>query len=101
LLLAAGLGVQARLVDRGTRRRGERDHQRLVIFVERVAAALVGQVEVAVDRVVDLHRRAEERPHRRMPGREARRHRVSRDIGRPKRPRVGDQLAEQPSPSGQ
>ena len=59
-LLPAGFLVQAGVVDRHTGRRGERDHQRLVLLVERPTALLLGEVEVAVDLIPDPDRHPEE-----------------------------------------
>ena len=69
--LPAGFLIQAGVVDRHARGGRERDHQRLVLLVELSPALLLGEVEVAVDLLPDPDRHAEERPHGRMPRREA------------------------------
>ena len=69
-LPAAGLLEQPRVLDRDAGGRGERLDDRLVVGGE-VAAALLGQVEVAEDLVPDPDRDAEEGVHRRVVRREA------------------------------
>ena len=69
--LPAGFLIQAGVVDRHARGGRERDNQRLVLLVELPPALLLGEVEVAVNLVPDPDRHAEERPHRRVPRREA------------------------------
>ena len=71
LLLPLCLGVEPGVVDGHARGRGERHHERLVVLVEGAAAAFLGEVQVAEHLVADLDRRAQERPHRRVPVREA------------------------------
>ena len=73
---------------------GEDPQQLLVGLVELRAAGLLGQVDVAVDLAPDDDRTAEERLHPGVPGREAVRLRMLRQVGEPEDPRVRDQLAQ-------
>ena len=75
-----GLLVEPRVVDRDAGGGGQRLHQHLVVFAERLAAGLLGEVEVAVDLVADAHRHAEERVHRRVVGGKAHRVGVHPDV---------------------
>ena len=62
---------------------------------EVAAAELLGEVEVAEHGVADPDGHAEERPHRRVVGREPHRRLVGAEVGHPQRARVDDQLPEQ------
>ena len=93
--------VEARVLDRdGGLRREERD-QLLVLLVEVGSALLLGQIEVAVGDAAQHDRRPEERPHRRMAGREADGARVLGQIVQAQRAGVGDQRAEDAASAGQ
>jgi hypothetical protein len=90
----AGLLVQAGVGDRHPGLGGEHHQRALVVVVELRRAPLLGQVDVAEDLAARTDRRAEERPHRRVVGREADRTRVAGDLGQAQRPGVIDQHAE-------
>ncbi len=94
-LVAASLdvAVEAGVLDRDRRPLGE-DHRRLLVGVVEVAAALLGQVEVAPGVAADHHRHAEEVGHRRVPGGEAVGAGVVADVAEPQRPWLLDQQAE-------
>ena len=77
--------VQARVLDRDRRLRGEQRDELLVLGGEVLAALLLGQVEVAVGDAAQEDRHAEERPHRRVVRREADRARVGRQVVQPER----------------
>ncbi len=100
-LVPAALGglVEAGVLDRDPGPLGE-DHDRVLVGRrERGAALLLGQVEVAPGLAADQHRRAEERRHRRVAGREAVGAGVVADAGQPQRPRILDQHAEDAAPA--
>ena len=101
-LVAAGgdAAVQPRVLDRDRGPVGEDDERLLVGLVE-LAVGLLGQVEVAVGLAADEDRHAQEAVHRRMAEGEAVRARVVADVGHAQRPRVADEDAEDPVPSGQ
>ena len=91
--------VQARVLDRDRRLRGEQRHELLVLARELPPAGLLGQVEVAEGDAAQQDRHAEEGAHRRVMRREADRARVlpsgrggaagcaSLDQGTPRMPR--------------
>ena len=90
--------VPARMIDRDP---GELRHQHHGAFVhlgERAAALLVGQVEIPERLAGNEHGHAEERRHRRMPGREAVGVRVSADVVQTQRPAMRDQLTQHAAP---
>ena len=95
-LLAAGghVAVQASVVDRDRRPVGQDDHRLLVLGRERLAAGLLGQVQVAPGLPADEDRDAEERSHRRMTRREPVRARVVADVVQAQRARLVDEHAE-------
>ena len=73
---------------------GQRDRQLLVDVGERVRRLLVGEVEVPEHRAAHEDRDAEERPHRRMPRREAVAVGMLGEVGQPDGHRLGDEQAE-------
>ena len=73
---------------------GEQDQSPLVVGVEVPAVRLLGQVEVAVDLAAGHDRDAQERPHRRVVGREADRGAVVGQVAQAQRAGVLDQHAE-------
>jgi hypothetical protein len=93
--------VQAGVLDRDAGGGGQRHDERLVAVGERPAAPLLGQVEVPEDGSSHLDGNAEERPHRRMVGWEARRRRVLREVVEAQHPVLGDQQAEDAVALGQ
>ena len=93
--------VQARVLDRDRRLRGEELRELLVLVGEVGAAGLLGEVEVPVGDAAQHDRDAEEGLHRRMVGREADRARVFGDLVQSQRLRVTDEHAEDPSPPRQ
>src|SRR5262249_46125827 len=82
--------VEARVLDRDRRLRGEELRQLLVLLGE-LAALLLGQVEVAVRHAAKENGHAEEGAHRRVAGREADRPRIVRELLQPQRFGVSDQ----------
>ena len=90
-----GLGVEAGVVDRDPGMPGEQLDQAQVADRELRRAALVGQIEVADRRPVGHDRHAEERGHRRVVRREARRVRMIGDRRDPVRPALADDQPEQ------
>ncbi len=94
-LVAAALhaAVEAGVLDRDRRPLGE-DHRRLFVGLVEVAAALLGQVEVAPGVAADHHRHAEEVRHRWVAGGEAVGAGVATDLGQAQRARLLDQQAE-------
>jgi hypothetical protein len=92
--------VQARVLDRDRRPVGKHDDRVLVLLVE-LAAGLLGEVQVAPRLAADQDRHAEERPHRRVAGREAVRARVLAEVREAQRPRLLDEQAEDPAPAWQ
>ena len=93
--------VQARVLDRDRRLRGQQLDQLLIFRAEVASALLLGQIEVAVGDPAQQHRHAEERRHRRMVRREADRARVVADRVQAQRVRVGDERAEDSAALGQ
>ena len=102
-LLAAGghVAVEARVLDRDRGPVGEHDDGLLVLGRERLAAGLLGEVQVAVRLAADEDRHAEERSHRRVPGREAVGARMVADVVEAQRARVVDEHAEEAAPTRQ
>jgi hypothetical protein len=94
-LVAAALhaGVEASVLDRDRRPLGE-DHRRLLVGLVEVAAALLGQVEVAPGMAPNHHRHAEEVRHRRVAGGEAVGAGMVADFGQAEWARLLDQQAE-------
>ena len=86
--------VQAGVLDRDRRLRGEQRDHLLVVVVEIGAARLLAQVEVPVSDVAELHGHAQERPHGRMVRREAERARIVGEVVQAKQARVVDEHAE-------
>ena len=101
LLTLGRLLVEAGVLDHDTGRRGQGDHDVLVLVGEVDATGLLGQVQVPEDLVADPHRHPEERAHRRVVLREAVRRGVGGDVVEPDRPRVVDEQPEQPVPGRQ
>jgi hypothetical protein len=73
-------GVEAGVVDRRRRGRGQCDRQLLVDVGEHVTRLLVGEVEVPEHLAAHHDRHAEEGPHRRMVRREPEARRVLREV---------------------
>ena len=93
--------VEARVLDRD-RRPGREDQRRLLVDgVKLLAAALLGEVEVAPHLPAHEHRHAEEARHRRMAGRKAVGARVRADVGDAQRLRGVDEHAEDAAPARQ
>ena len=86
--------VGARVVDDEAGGAGEGLDQLLVLLAELLAAALLGEVEVAEDRAPDAHRHPEEGRHRRVVGREADGPGVGREVDQAQARRVLDDDAE-------
>ena len=63
--------VQLRVLDRDRGLRGQQRDDLLVVLAEVALAVLLAQVEVAEGDAAQLHRNAQERAHRRVPGRKA------------------------------
>ena len=82
------------VVDADGRVLGEDQQQLLVGLVELRTAGLLGQVDVAVDLAADHDRTAEECLHLGVPGREAVRVWMPRQVGEPEDLRVRDELAQ-------
>ena len=80
---------------------GEHLEQRRVPVGERLAAGLLGQVEVPVDLALHEQRHPEEGSHRGMPGREADGQRVLADVVEDQRPGVVDEHPEHTLPGGE
>ena len=86
--------VQARVLDRDRGLRREQGHELLVLVRELLVPLLLRQVQVPVGDTAQQDRHAEERPHRRMAGREAHRARILRQVPEAERHCVPDQDAE-------
>ena len=90
-LAALGTGIEPGVLHGEAGSRGQRQHDLLVGLGELAAAALLGQIEVPVDHVTNEDRHTEERPHRRMAGREAVRRWVLAEVLEADRVRFSDQ----------
>ena len=88
------LVVQARVLDRDAGSHGEGDDHALVFVGEPLTATLLGEVEVAEDRLADPDRDAQEGVHRGMASREPGRRAMHGEVGQPQRVRVTDELAQ-------
>ncbi len=95
-LVAAPLArlVQASVLDRGRRPLGQHHGRVLVLRGELAAALLLGQVQVAPRLAADHDRDAQERRHRRVPGRKPVALRMIAHVGQAQRARILDQHAE-------
>ena len=96
---AGGRLVEPRVLDRGRCLGGEEPGQLLVLVREVAAALLLGEVEVAEDDAAHAHGHAEERLHRRMPGREPDRARVAREVVQAQDAVVADERSEDAAPA--
>ena len=96
-LLAAGghVAIEPGILDGYRRPVGEDDDGLLVLGRERLAARLLGEVEVPPRFASNEDRDAEEGPHRRVPRREAVGARMVADVVQAQRARVVDEHAEQ------
>ena len=89
--------VQARVLDRDRRLRGQQRDELLVLAREVLAAPLLGQVQVAVGDAAEQDRHAEERAHWGVVGRKADGARIGRQVVEPECVRVPNQHPEDPA----
>ena len=96
-LLASGghVAIEPGVLDRDRRPVGQDDDGLLVVGRERLAADLLGEVQVPPRLAANEDRDAEEGAHRRVPRREAVGARMLADVVQAQRARVVDEHAEQ------
>ena len=94
-------GVEPGVLDRDAGGGGEADHELLVDVGEHLGGRLVGQVQVAEDLAAHPDRHAQERPHRRVVGREPEAVGMLAQVRQPQRLGVDDEQTEDAVPLGQ
>ena len=94
-------GQQPGVLDRARDLRGEQRDDRLILLRERLPVVTIAQVEISVDDATQKDRNAEERLHRRVPGRKADRAGIILHPRKTDRPGGLDQRAEQATTSRQ